>query len=242
MLRLLHSQLCLGSPIPVPDRFSGRRRGCLREESPNPVPDHTQLLLGRRERAWCWVPGAAGLAESRDGTKVWAVPAGPGSKAGGLQQDNCGADSPQGLPVVQGKPSARRGSLRALHRVAALLPIKEKSLRQQILLSVKMPLRRGSSCLQNQGRAAGFEKILSLASPGVSMEICPAPPALPQQRPAAALIPKLLPRVRQRCLTFSVLVTPPQLLPNSPALPAPSWPHHLLIPAISQNFGCRRTE
>lgn len=84
--------------------------------------------------------------------------------------------------------AGQQGRAARLHRIAALLPVTEKSLRQQILLSVKMPLTRGSSCPQNQGRAAGFEKILSLTTPGVSTETCPGIAS-----PATAPLPRSCP-------------------------------------------------
>lgn len=53
--------------------------------------------------------GSAVLAESRGGTTGQAVPLGPGSQAGGLQQDSSGAESPWGLPVVQGQCQGGEG-------------------------------------------------------------------------------------------------------------------------------------
>lgn len=94
---------------------------------------------------------------------------------------------PWGLPVaaIQGR-SVRQEQVPQSNpwsrRAAALLPITEKSLGQQILLSVKMPLIRASLLHANQARAAGFEKILSLEIPGMSMETCPgttSPAAVP---------------------------------------------------------------
>lgn len=70
---------------------------------------------------------------------------------------------PWGLPVaaVQGRAvreeQVTQSSLQS-HRVTALLPIKEKSLRQQILLSVKIPLTRAVSCVQTRTEEQGLRK------------------------------------------------------------------------------------
>lgn len=70
---------------------------------------------------------------------------------------------PRGLPVAGsqgravGEEQVPRSSPQS-HRVAALLPIKEKSLRQQILLSVKMPLTRAGSCVQTRLEQQGSRK------------------------------------------------------------------------------------
>lgn len=70
---------------------------------------------------------------------------------------------PRGLPVAArqgravGEEQVPQSSPRS-RRVAALLPIKENSLRQQILLSVKMPLTRAGSCVQTRTEQWGSRK------------------------------------------------------------------------------------
>lgn len=166
--RSLHLQPCSRSHGPVSSRCNGRRGGRLKKKLPCPFPGHAWPLLGHRERALRWVSSAAVQAESRDATAGQAELAIPGVEAGGgwaegLQWDSPGGDSPLGLACschqgrAVGEEQVPQSSPQS-HRVAALLPIKEKSLRQQILLSVKMPLKRAGSCVQTRPEQQGSRK------------------------------------------------------------------------------------
>lgn len=145
--RLLHSQPCHKSHIPITSWCNGRRGTRTTKKPPCPFPSHRRPVPGHnatrgvsprdRQRR----QGQAARLEGHKGTVLVVT-------------------VPWGWPVPGRAAREQQVSPSSLQscRVAALLPVTEKSLRQQILLSVKMPLRRANSCVQTGPEQRGWRK------------------------------------------------------------------------------------